>query len=198
MVSRGEGGSVKAKMTISLVCAIAVAGLLVAGCGGSGSSTSSEASSAPSSSGPAEGREAESREAAGETAPTAAQVAATAAIPDNQAYLLFREPEVGYSIRYPKGWARKRSVNDVTFGEQANLVHVAIRDGAGYSKSWAKRTFTRRSAPDPATGKRLSLTVERYQYPHGAKIGVIDLVAPAGVDNADVYRMIGNSFQWLR
>ena len=33
-----------------------------------------------------------------------------------------------------------------------------------------KTTYSRLSAPDPVTGKRLRLTVDRYEYPRGGKV----------------------------
>jgi hypothetical protein len=193
-VNFGEGGSVKTKM-ISLISALVVAGLLVAGCGSSGSSTGSsgEVTSVPSTS-----TAAESQPTGGEAAPSEAQAAATGDIPDNQVFLLFHDPQAGYSIRYPEGWARKGSGNDVSFQEKANLVHVTIQKGAASGKPGVKTTLSRRSAPDPVTGKRLPLTIDRYEFPHGGKVAVLELVTPVGVDNVDAYRTIGESFKWLK
>jgi hypothetical protein len=193
-VNFGEGGSVKAKM-ISLMSALVVAGLLVAGCGSSGSSTGSsgEVTSAPSTS-----TAAESQPTGGEAAPSEAQAAATGDIPDNQVFLLFHDPQAGYSIRYPEGWARKGSANDVSFQEKANLVHVTVHKGAASGKPGVKTTLSRRSAPDPVTGKRLPLTIDRYEFPHGGKVAVLELVTPVGVDNVDAYRTISESFKWLK
>jgi hypothetical protein len=48
---------------------------------------------------------------------------ATAAgdIPDNQVFLVFKNSTAGYSMKYPKGWARQGSGKRVTFRK--------IRDG---------------------------------------------------------------------
>ena len=182
----------KGKMTISLVSALVVAGLLVAGCGSSSSTdTSGEVGSAPSAGGPAE-----SQEAGGEAAPSEAQAAATGDIPDNQAFLVFHDAPAGYSIRYPEGWARKGSANDVSFREKANVVHVVVRKGAPRGKPGVKVTYSRRSAPDPVTGKRLPLTIDRYEFPHGGVVAILDLSTPVGVDNVDAYRLISESFKW--
>jgi hypothetical protein len=193
-VNFGEGGSVKTKM-ISLISALVVAGLLVAGCGSSGSSTGSsgEVTSVPSTS-----TAAESQPTGGEAAPSEAQAAATGDIPDNQVFLLFHDPQAGYSIRYPEGWARKGSGNDVSFQEKANLVHVTIQKGTASGKPGVKTTLSRRSAPDPVTGKRLPLTIDRYEFPGGGKVAVLELVTPVGVDNVDAYRTISESFKWLK
>jgi hypothetical protein len=59
-----------------------------------------------------------------------------------------------------------------------------------------KVTYTRLSKPDPVTGKRLSITIDRYEYARGGKTAIVDLGTPKGVDNVDAYRMISRSFRW--
>jgi len=59
-----------------------------------------------------------------------------------------------------------------------------------------KVTYTRLSKPDPVTGKRLSITIDRYEYAHGGKMAIVDLGTPKGVDNVDAYRTISRSFRW--
>jgi hypothetical protein len=61
-----------------------------------------------------------------------------------------------------------------------------------------KTTYSRFSAPDPVTGKRLRIVIDRYEFAHGGKVAVVDLATPVGVDNVDAYRMISQSFQWQR
>ena len=214
----------KAKMAISLVSVLAVASLLVAGCGGSGSS----ASTAGNLSTPGESRSTEGREAAAGAVPSEAQSAATGDIPDNQTFLLFHDPKAGYSIRYPEGWARKGSASEVTFQEKANVIHVSVGKGAPPTEASAvsgveslhkadptvhaqapekltiggkpvvKITYSRLSAPDPVTGKRLPLVIDRYEYGDRGKVAILDLATPVGVDNVDAYRMISQSFEWQR
>ncbi|MDX6594926.1 MAG: hypothetical protein QOI72_308 [Solirubrobacterales bacterium] len=182
----------KAKKLIASMGLLLVAGLLALGCGSSGSSSSTTGTSSTASTA-AEGQPSSS----GET-PSEAQAAATGDIPDNQVFLLYKDPQAGYSIRYPEGWARRGSANDVSFQEKANLVHVTVHNGAASGKPGVKTTLSRRSAPDPVTGKRLPLTIDRYEFPHGGKVAVLELVTPVGVDNVDAYRMISESFKWLR
>jgi hypothetical protein len=59
-----------------------------------------------------------------------------------------------------------------------------------------KFTYTRLSKPDPVTGKRLPITIDRYEYARGGKTAIVDLGTPKGVDNVDAYRMISRSFRW--
>lgn len=183
----------KAKTTIFLVGALA-ASLLAAGCGSGGSTTASpETTSTPSG-----GSSAGGQGAGGETALSEAQAAATGDIPDSQVFLLFRDPKAGYSIRYPEGWARTGSGSDVTFQEKANLVRITVHKGAPHGKPGTKTTYSRMSAPDPVTGKRLRLVTDRYEYGNQGEVAVLDLATPVGVDNVDAYRMISQSFEWLR
>jgi hypothetical protein len=184
---------VKAKKSIPLVSLLVAAGLLIAGCGGGSSGSSNTA--APSTS--AESAAPEGEPAGGAEAPSEAQAAATGDIPDNQAFLTFKNPAAGYSIRYPEGWARKGSGNDVTFSEKANVIHITVANGSRHGQEGTKVTSSRQSAPDPVTGKSLPLTVDRYEYGQGGKVAVLDLSTPVGVDNVDAYRLISESFEWL-
>ncbi|HKB50441.1 MAG TPA: hypothetical protein VKC63_03320 [Solirubrobacterales bacterium] len=217
----------KAKMAISLVLVsvLTAASLLAAGCGGGGSSTSTAGNtSTPGES----SQSTEGQEAGSGGAPSEAQAAATGDIPDNQVFLLFHDPKAGYSIRYPEGWARKGSTSQVTFQEKANVIHVSVGKGAPPTEASAvsgvenlrktdstvhgqaaekltiggkpvvKITYSRLSAPDPVTGKRLKLIIDRYEYGNKGKVAVLDLATPEGVDNVDAYRMISESFEWQR
>jgi hypothetical protein len=183
------------KLSISLVSALLVAGLLLAGCGGSSGSSSEATSSAPSTGASAEAGTTESKESGGGL-PSEAQAAATGDIPDNQVFLVYRDPAAGYSIRYPEGWARKGSGNDVTFQEKANVIHLTVHNGSPKAKPGEKVTVQRQSTPDPVTGKRLPLTIDRYEYGKGGKVAVLELATPVGVDNVDAYRLISESFKW--
>src|SRR5262249_40808029 len=145
-------------------------------------------------------------------------------IPDNQTFLVFSDGRAGYSIRYPEGWARQGSGSEVTFREKANVIHIEIRSGSSPNGSSAVRGleqlkpsdatvevigrpsggagqpvkigYSRQSTPDPVTGKRLKLVVDRYEYGKSGQVAVIDLETPVGVDNVDAYRLISKSFAW--
>ena len=152
--------------------------------------------------------------------------AATGDIPDNQVFLVFHNNGAGYSIKYPEGWTQQGSPADVTFKDKNNLVHIFISRGAaptpasvtaqlnGLKKSTPSLTFTSphtmqigsstavkatystESAPNPVTGKRVSLMVDRYELAHNGRVAVVDLGTPVGVDNVDAYRMMIQSFTW--
>ena len=189
------------------VALAAAAALTAAGCGGSTSSSSS--SSADQAALSADARS-----------------AATGDIPDNQTFLTFVNAKGGYSIRYPEGWAQSGAGRDVTFRDKNNLVHIVIARGgaptvAGVRAQLAQQqrasptlrarapqrvtikgtpmvkvVYTTRSAPNPVTGKRVTLVVDRYELARNGSRATVDLGTPRGVDNVDGYRMMIESFRW--
>jgi len=169
------------KAVVTTVDTVLVAGLLLAACGGSNETS---------------GLTDETTTTATTAVPSEAESAATGDIPDNQAFLVFKNPGAGYSIRYPEGWARKGQGNDVTFREKANVIHVVVKPGTAKAEPGVKTTVTRRSTPDPVTGKSLPLLVDVYEYERGGKVAVLELSTPEGVDNVDAYRLISESFAW--
>jgi hypothetical protein len=155
-----------------------------------------------------------------------AQSAATGDIPDNQVFLRFNDRPAGYSIKYPEGWTQRGNGNDVTFQDKGNSIHVTVGTGPSPTPSSAKAelaklkasdpslqpgtaqqltiggapaikvTYTKQSPPDPVTGKRATLIIDRYEYVKGGKVATLDLASPKGVDNVDAYRLISQSFRW--
>lgn len=133
----------------------------------------------------------------------------------------------GYSIKYPEGWTQSGAGRDVTFHDKNNVVHVLIAHGASPTPSSvaaqlaalkradptltyrAPRTvnlavgpaiqalYTTVSPPNPVTGKRVELIVDRYEFARGGRVATVDLGTPKGVDNVDAYRMMIESFRWL-
>jgi hypothetical protein len=59
-----------------------------------------------------------------------------------------------------------------------------------------KATYTTQSAPNPVTGKQVTLMVDRYVLAHGGRVAVVDLGTPVGVDNVDAYKKMIESFKW--
>src|SRR5207253_2707502 len=59
-----------------------------------------------------------------------------------------------------------------------------------------KIVYTTQSAPNAVTGKRVTLTVDRYYVWKGGKEAIVDLGTPVGVDNVDAYRLMIESFKW--
>jgi hypothetical protein len=155
-----------------------------------------------------------------------AKSAATGDIPDNQVYVTFSNSSVGYTIKYPEGWAQTGNGKLVVFRDKNNLVRIVVASGRRATLEVArgdmqalrhavpslkfqapvamrissapavKVSYTTVSAPNPVTGKRVTLVVDRYYLFHMGKRAVVDLGTPVGVDNVDAYRMMIQSFQW--
>jgi hypothetical protein len=153
-----------------------------------------------------------------------ANAAATGDIPDNQVFLAFRNPGTGgWSMKYPEGWAQSGSRDTVTFRDKNNIVRVAVvkrapttagnirgeitASGTAHLRSGPQRmtisgapavkvVYTTSSAPNPVTGKRVTLLVDRYYLAHRGKEALVDLGTPLGVDNVDAYRLMIESFRW--
>jgi hypothetical protein len=152
-----------------------------------------------------------------------ANAAATGDIPDNQVFLVFRNPRAGYSMKYPEGWAQRGASNAVVFRDKNNIVRIVVAAGATPNAAAARHALARlrgthvlaapqpmqlptgravkvvystESAPNAVTGKRVTLVVDRYYLSHAGRRAVVDLGTPQGVDNVDAYRMMIQSFRW--
>jgi hypothetical protein len=200
---------------------IVLAGL-AAGCGSSSSSSST--SSANSTQAASSGGSGQSSGAG--TLSADARSAATGDIPDNQVFLVYNDRSAGFSMKYPEGWTQSGSGNNVTFRIKNNLVHVAISSGPAPTPATVKTQlqkvkqtdptlvfttpavvqvsghqavkvlYSTESAPNPVTGKRVKLIVDRYALANGSRVAIVDLGTAKGVDNIDAYRMMIQSFRW--
>jgi hypothetical protein len=203
---------------IALTAALAAAAIAAAGCGSSSSSPVSAGHAAAAGGGPAE--------SAPSALSAEARSAATGDIPDTQVFLTFTNTVARYSMKYPEGWTQRGSAADVTFQDKNNIVHVVVAPGpaatvgsvaAALGKLRArtpsltftppaavrvgsaqaiKATYRTRSAPDPVTGRSVTLIVDRYVLRNGSRNAIVDLGTPSGVDNVDAYRMMIESFRW--
>lgn len=59
-------------------------------------------------------------------------------------------------------------------------------------------TYQGDSAPSPVTGKSVRQDVARYEYARDGRGVVVTLAAPAGSDSVDPWRIVTDSFTWLR
>lgn len=140
---------------------------------------------------------------------------------------MYKNTVGGYSIKYPEGWTQSGRAHDITFRDKNNLVHVLIAAGGAPtaaslttqlnalkasdptlifravkavrvgSNHAMRAVYTTESSPNPVTGKRVKLIVDRYELAHGGHVATVDLGTPVGVDNVDAYRMMIDSFRWL-
>jgi hypothetical protein len=155
--------------------------------------------------------------------------AAAGDIPDNQVYVGFANARAGYTMRYPEGWAQAGAGARVVFRDKNNIVRVVVQPGtrptlASVAKDMRglrtrfptlraqvakpiviggaraiKVVYSTQSAPNPVTGKRVTLGVDRYYLFRAGKVAVVDLgspIRPVYVDNVDAYRLMIHSFRW--
>jgi hypothetical protein len=197
-----------------------------AGCGGGGGASTPETTSASTMPTASSGSGARTTTTESGALTAEAQQAAAGDIPDNQVFLTFRNTAAGYSIQYPEGWAQRGPAARVTFQDKNNLVRIEVARGANAtvaavtremnrlrqrtpslrfeapSRTTVRRTpvvkvvYSTESAPNPVTGKRVKLVVDRYYVPGAGKQAVVDLGTPQGVDNVDAYRLMIESFRW--
>jgi hypothetical protein len=193
--------------------------LLASGCGsGSSGPSRSTSSASPGGTGTQE---------SGAALAADARSVATGDIPDTQNFLTLRAPRLLVSMLYPEGWTVQEAASRVSITDKNNLVRISISRGpaptiasvqsqlAALKRSTptltakapqaislksgpaVKATYTTQSAPNPVTGKQVTLTVDRYVLAHGGRVAVVDLGTPVGVDNVDAYRRMIESFKWL-
>jgi hypothetical protein len=197
-----------------------IAGLLLASGCGSGSNTPTASSSSAAAGGAA------APEGGGALAADA-RSAATGDIPDTQNFLTLNASHLRVSMLYPEGWTVQETASGVSIKDKNNLVRIALSRGstpttasvqaqlatlkrstptltAGPPKTVSlksgravKATYTTQSAPNPVTGKQVTLTVDRYELAHAGRVAIVDLGTPVGVDNVDAYKRMIESFKWL-
>ena len=161
----------------------------------------------------------------GSAAPESSGRAAGGDIPDNAVFLTYHGSKPVFSIKYVEGWQvvpqstgvgirDKDSSETVAFVAAADPAAyatstdlAALRAQAGFSLvkqdtiaiggvSYVHLLFHLPSPPDPVTGKQVSSTVDRYYIPGAGGLAVVSLSSPDGVDNADAFRLMIESFAW--
>jgi hypothetical protein len=212
-------------LCLSTVGSVLACGLLSA-CGGASSKTASGGAISGSANAGSSGVASSSGETSASPLSAEARSKATGDIPDSQVFLSFHNPSAGYSMRYPEGWAQRGSGADVTFQDKNNIVHILVSRGPAPTGAAVVATLARErrslpsltygapssatiqgapvvkvsystlSPPNPVTGKRVQLLVDRYVYAHAGKLATVDLGTAKGVDNIDAYKMMSRSFRW--
>jgi hypothetical protein len=211
------------RLGLALVIFVAAA-VTLAACGGSGSTASAPSAASSTTGATSQPAPTTTVAASGPGALQAeAKSAATGDIPDNQVFLTFRSAAAGWSMKYPEGWAQSGSGERLTFRDKNNIVRivilsappptaVSIRSELASLKGVRvvsgpkavqvhglpafKVVYTTASAPNPVTGKRVTLQVDRYYLSNAGKEAIVDLGTPKGVDNIDAYRLMIESFRW--
>jgi len=197
--------------------------LVTIGLAGCGSSSKSSAPPPPTATTPAHTSTVGQTTTGPSALQAEANAAAAGDIPDNQVFLTFHNAAAGYSMKYPEGWAQQGSRSTLTFRDKNNIVRVVVANGPAPAAAAVRRelaalkgatvksgpqmltiagspvlkvVYTTESAPNPVTGKRVTLVVDRYYLWHAGKRAIVDLGTPVGVDNVDAYRLMIQSFRW--
>src|SRR3954451_8902625 len=103
--------------TLTVVCTTAaILALGAAGCGG-GQSSGGSASQSPN--------------------PNAKESSPPGDIPDNQAFVAYRPPGGGFSVKVPEGWSRIATGGAVTFTDKLNSIRMKST-AAGWPLSVAR------------------------------------------------------------
>jgi hypothetical protein len=193
--------------------------VLAAGCGDSSSNGTASGTSSASAGGT-------SAPESGAALAADAKSAATGDIPDSQNFLTLKAPRLRISMIYPEGWTVQETASSASIKDKNNLVRITLSNGpapttAGVQAQVAalkgstpglttgtvqaialksgpavKATYTTQSAPNPVTGKQVTLTVDRYALSHGGRVAIVELGTPQGVDNVDAYKRMIGSFKW--
>jgi hypothetical protein len=205
---------------------LAAGTLVFAGCGGSGSSSSPKPSSSGTGGGSAPSGSAGGSSAAALSAEARSAATGDIPDNQNFLTFHNATAGMGYSILYPEGWTQKGSAGNVTFQDKNNVVHIVVSSGPPPTTASATSALARErsrlpslqvgtpstlriggarvikvsystiGAPNPVSGKRVQLLVDRYEFTRAGKVAVLDLASPKGVDNVDAYRMMSRSFRW--
>jgi len=209
----------------ALIFAAAALAAAAVGCGGTSSSPTTTAAAPPATTTRSTPSATTAAAGSTSPSPLQAEAtaAATGDIPDNQVFLRFTNKAAGYSMKYPEGWAQQGSGSTATLRDKNNIIRIVVTPGGLVSVAEARKgvsgvrgakissppqgitiggkpavkiVYMTESAPNPVTGKRLTLAVDRYYLWHGGKRAIVDLGTPQGVDNVDAYRLMIESFRW--
>ena len=175
---------------------LAVLALGLTACGSSSSSGSGSGAGASSGTAAAQ---APAKPAAPEASPQGD-------IPDNQAYVRYAPPGLGFSVKVPEGWSRTSAGGATTFTDKLNSIRMEQGPAAQHAgqASTVQRTAGRaqrltyitRSAPNAVTGKTQTDAVERYVFTHNGRTAVLTLTGPKGADNVDPWKIVTDSLRW--
>jgi hypothetical protein len=136
-------------------------------------------------------------------------------IPDNQVFVPYTPADGRFTVTVPEGWARTADGTAVVFTDKFNSIRVeamsrpqaptatsvttdelpALRSLHGF-RAGAVTSAHRTAGEVVLTGKRITESVERYDYWHDGTEAVLTLSGPKGADNVDPWRTVTDSFRW--
>jgi hypothetical protein len=123
--------------------------------------------------------------------PNATETSPAGDIPDNQAYVAYRPPGGGYSVKVPEGWARTAKGGAVTFTDKLNAIRMESVPASGPLPPRPPGALAR-------DGRTIALSIERHVFRHGGRRVVLTLSGPKGADNVDPWRIVTSSLRWTR
>ncbi len=91
---------------------------------------------------------------------------------------------------------RSREAAALASGEHAVEI-ASVKDVKLKGGPAVRIVYTANSEPNPVTSKQIRLEHERFIFFKDGKTAIADFAAPQGADNADQWRLMANSFQWL-
>ena len=142
------------KALIIGVAASLAAMLVAAGCGASPSSTSASSPPPSASPPPTASPAPPSAPATGQAAGALTGEAASASagdIPDNQVFLTLNDKALGFSMKYPEGWAQKAKGNALTIQDKNNIVRVAVAGvAAPYGRNRSRSELSALKQKEPS------------------------------------------------
>jgi hypothetical protein len=185
-----------------LVAFLVLPAVVAAGCGSSHSTATTSSAPPPAAPPPTSAKPATmSTSPSTPSGPPALQgeaaSAATGDIPDNQIFLVLRDKNNIVRILVANGAlpAPAAARRELAAQSKVKVTTPPVKTTISGAPA-IKVVYTTESPPNPVTGKRLTLTVDRYYLEHGGRAAVVDLGTPVGVDNVDAYRLMIESFRW--
>lgn len=94
---------------------------------------------------------------------------------------------------YVRGPGTSHSSKEFAHFVKKRMIRTSLPAGTSIRLS-----FNARSQPDPVTGKRVTLAIDRYFISGKHHLAIITLATPVGVDNVDAFRRIARSFTWIK
>jgi hypothetical protein len=202
-----------ARLAVTSICGVLVI-LFLTACGG-GSKAASPSSSTSTA-----------KVAPGAVDPNAIETPVPGDIPDNQMFVAFNGPgfaikvpegwartanaeTVSFSDHYnsiqvetaPSPSAPSAASTNATEVAQVRLASLGFKLGKVTTVNRSAgpavlMTYQALSAPNPVTGKRVVLDVERYEFWRNGTQATITLSGSKGSDNVDPWKTVTDSFAW--
>lgn len=152
--------------------------------------------------------------------------AASGNIPASQNFISYSSADGHYDIQYPEGWTPAVLDGDARFTHNWDGLQVSvgpssdpftvdaikskqvadlIRKGRAVTVKNVSRVTTKSgdavlveydSNSDPVDGRKVRLSCQRYYYNSNGMLAALTMWAPAGSNNANIWKQIPDTFTW--